>query len=440
MRLIFDKKYRLLILILIILIFLIKRFILKLNYSLAFFSGWTEDAYLWIHYALYLDNKTSLLLSNFYFTSSLGNIPAYVQGKLAPLFTLTILSFLKLFGSIKYYIYIIPILQILLISVFFKISEELKLSDDEELMALFSFIVSPYFLTLSYKIRPDNWAFLFASLAFYFALKNRYIITSFLYSISVFGYKIQFIYWFFILVYLLKSWKARIIFTTVFSFFGLIYFILIYLPINKNYPTLLEYLAMYNSQSLQFNFRYLLILTKIIGLLGLGTLAIMYLLNPINIFYLIKYHKISELFGSRSFHPQLITDLGFSHIWRFAKSSIFPFLKYIFILIIIVQALANSYYFYVDIKNTIIENKFYKKLEELSRNPQNTVCSYRRESNFFLRLYFPKRTNLGQFFSRTLEIRPDEKINCSIITYSEEKGFKTLKMIVTPTDTFIFTW
>jgi len=97
------------------------------------------------------------------------------------------------------------------------------------------------------------------------------------------------------------------------------------------------------------------------------------------------------------------------------SDALFNFSKFrgILRLALIFQISVNILFFLFDLRINLDSDKFYRKLEKITQNKNVKVCSYLRESNFYLYLFYPSRENLVYFFSR----RSYDYKNCDVITY-----------------------
>jgi len=135
------------------------------------------------------------------------------------------------------------------------------------------------------------------------------------------------------------------------------------------------------------------------------------LLDKAGCFQFIFYLRISEIIPSRSFNPII---LSFSSGYIYNN---FPKLKNLFRFILFLQIVINILFSLIDLKINLNTDKFYKKLEKISRDNSLKVCSFLRESNFYLYLFYPNRDNLVYFFSRrSVDVN---YLNCDILTYHD---------------------
>ena len=384
------------------------------KYTFSEFRGWSEDGFLWSYCALELSKKKNPdLIPNFHFqvgyVSNL-EIPAYLVGFLSPIFTLILFIFFKIFKSVypfHIFLFFISLLDFYLI---YKILKAFSISEESKIYALASIFFSPLFLIFSFKLRPDALALFFSLLSILFILRKKFIISSILFSISVFGFKIQSIIWIFFLLYLIRQVKGILLFLVFFSFSFIIWFYFFYLPISSKYPLLITYLLYSNTISvfdlkrLFLNQNYLISLAQIIGIFHIY--GILYLLGC---FQYIFYLRISEIIPPRSFNS-IILNFSFAHIYH--KLTKF---KNILKFILLFQITLNILFFLFDLRINLDNDRFYRKLERITRNENIKVCSYLRQSNFYLYLFHPNRENLIHFFSRRLS----NYKNCDVMTYHD---------------------
>ncbi|MEO0212461.1 MAG: hypothetical protein ABIL49_01105 [candidate division WOR-3 bacterium] len=217
---------------------------------------------------------------------------------------------------------------------------------------LLSSVLSPYILFSSLKVRPDTMAMLLSILSLYLALKNKPILSGISYGFSIFGFKIQFVVWLFILLFTNRKNILKFIFS-----FGLLFIVY--------YFFLLDFEKLTFFKSFGSNVSPLLDIHKNItyqtpySILGffsqLGFLYILGFLLP-----LFNYALILPPFPLRSLYSNFILNLSSGFLIEKSKN-----FKIMSILLFSIQLIILVYKFALDIRGLIIENKFYQKIYEL---------------------------------------------------------------------------
>lgn len=406
------KNFSIFFIVIYLLLIILKISLFK--YTFSEFRGRTEDAFLWSYCALELSKgRLPSLIPNFHFQVGYMNnteVPAYLVGYLSPGFTFLLFVFLKIFQDI--YMFYIFLFFVSLINLFliYKILKLFNVSDEAKILTFATILFSPMFLIFSFKLRPDQLSLLFALLSIFFILRKKIFISSILFSISVFGFKIQTIVWIFFLLYLIRNLKNSLIFLLIFFLSFATWFFSLYIPINSKYPMLISYLLYSNTihifdlKRIFLNYNYILNMVQLVGIFSIY--GIFYLIGCLQ--YII-YLRMTEIIPIRSFNS-IILNFSFAYIYDNFKK-----FRNLLRIILSLQITLNLLFFIFDLRVNSDTDKFYRKLEELTRNRNVKVCSYFRESNFYLHLFFPNRENLTYFFSRRLY---DYK-NCDVITYQE---------------------
>jgi len=376
--------------ILYLLVFLLKFIHFRYVYSSTIaLTGWNADAFLWSFVGKFLAEngfdweKLSSLFEG-YFSPTLSQAP--FQGLFAPLYTLIVFLVFKMGGnlaiirffSIVAYAFAFPLMDSILRRLNFRLFTRW--------MVLLAVFFNIYTLSLSFKVRPDNFAFVLALLSLYLALKGREISSAILFAASVLGFKVQMALWgyfiaYFILVF--HGWKKLVRFLLILGIVIALYFPY-YSWISDKLPRLAEHLSRYNLVPMGKAFETIPAwsLIHFVGLFGLGILAIFYIGGwlPVSRFVLHLRNKMIPLpFPARSHLPNFILDMGYGYFWEVAyRMRYLPAKILMFVALLGVLWMHVSYgikFFKADWQDTKTEDIFLREIKELSR--RGKVCSIR---------------------------------------------------------------
>ena len=352
-------------------------------------TGWNADAFLWGFVGKFfaengLNWKSLSSLFHGYFSPTLAQTP--FQGLFSPLFTLMVFLSFKLTGSIRLLWYSSLLGYALSFPIMDRILKRVGFSLLTRWLVLISVFFSIYTLSLSFKIRPDNFAFLSALLSIYLSIYGKPIPSAILFAIAALGFKVQMALWgYFIAYFLIVRYGVRKFLRFIFTL-GI--FLVIYTPyylwISGNLPNLSRHLSIYNLTLIYqaFDFIPAYSYVHLIGLMGLGILGLMYIVGwmPVSKFILHISSKMVPIpFPARSHMPNFLLDMGYGYLWeigrnlKFKPARILMFLFLSFILFLHVSF--GIKVLRADYIDTRIEDKFLKKIHEFSKNGR--VCSIR---------------------------------------------------------------
>ena len=377
-----------------ILLYLLLFFIKLLNFDYAFswsrsFGGWNGDAFFWSFagQVLALEGWTYLKELVSTFPKPFMQMP--FQGLLSPIYTLLVFIFYKLGLSLKFLWYTAIVIYGLSFYFMDRILKELGFSITGRFITLLAVFLSPYTLQLSFKLRPDNFAFVFALLGLFFILKNRHLIAGILFSISVFGFKIQLAGWIPIAVYFLfiadkRDLKKKLVSLAMFVMpivLAAISYLAWYTYLSDLLPLLIEKLKEANTihTRYMFNTYHKLNLLQLIGLIGLGLLGIIYLYSWLPVMKILTGKSlVPSPFPHRSLYSTFILEMGLGFMYEISKRfkkriSRIVMLSFLFGSIAVFSAWSIKS-FITDWKYAKIEDNFYRKIVQLSN--EGKVCSY----------------------------------------------------------------
>jgi len=274
--------------------------------------------------------------------------------ELTPIWNLVVMIFDMNFRAYWIMNFLIGILDIIFM---FLILKAFNFSNWTKSIILLSSVISPYMLFSSLKIRPDNLAFLFALISLYLSLRNKPILSAISFSFSIFGFKIQFLSWLFIILFFNRKHLIKFLITfLVFSFIYYIFFFdyqkfLFFGKFGTNASSLFEF---YKNITYQTPFSFLGFFSHI------GLLYILGILIPI--FY---NFSILPPFPLRSLYSNFILNLSGGFLLEKNK-----FFRKIGVLLFSLQLIILIYKFILDIWGLTIEDKTYKMVYNLKN-----VCS-----------------------------------------------------------------
>ncbi len=390
------KKPGILFAVLYLLLFLVKSIAFRYVYSSTIaITGWNADAFLWSFVGRFfaengLDwHKLSSLFEG-HFSPTLSQAP--FQGLFAPLYTLLVFLVFKLGGnldvvrflSIITYAFSFPVMDAILRRLGFRLLTRWLV-----LLAVFFNI---YTLSLSFKVRPDNFSFFLILLSTYLALDGRSVLSGIAFAASTLGFKVQMALWGYMIGYFILvryGWRRLTRFLLSVLLIVAVYFPY-YLWVSDQLPALSHHLSRYNLVSLSKSFEVIpsWSLVHFIGLFGLGLLALFYIGGwiPVSRFVLnLKGEMIPVPFPSRSHLSNFILDMGYGYLWEVAfRLRFLPSKALLMFVLSAILAVHISYgirFYRSDLRDTAAEDRFLQKIHEYSQ--RGKVCSIRSSKTSF---------------------------------------------------------
>ncbi len=423
-------------LILYLLLFLVRSISFRYVYSSTIaVTGWNADAFLWSFVGRFLAEngldwqKLSSLFDG-YFSPTLSGAP--FQGLFAPLYTLIVFLVFRAGGDID----VVRFLSILAYAFSFPVMDRiLKLLGFRPAvrwLVLLGIFFNIYTLSLSFKIRPDNFAFLAILLSTYLALRGRGMMSGLLFSASVLGFKVQMALWGYMIAYFIlwrHGWRQLLPFLLTVSVFVALY-LPYYLWISGHLPELSAHLSHYNLVPLNRAFASIpsWSILHFVGLFGLGLLALLYIGGwiPVSRFLLkMKGEMIPMPFPARSHLPNFILDLGYGYLWEVARRLKYKPSRILFLvflsLVMIVHVSSGLRFSIADHRDTAVEDRFLEKIHEYSNGGK--VCSFRSSRTSF---YIP--VPYLSLFYRSLNL-DDNPLREPEETYIKERSCDYLAFI-----------
>ena len=322
--------------------------------------------------------------------------------ELTPIWNLIVIIFDMNFRAYWIMNFLIGILDIIFM---YLIVKEFNFLNWTKNIILLSSVISPYMVFSSLKIRPDNLAFLFALISLYLSLKNKPILSAISFSFSIFGFKIQFLTWFFVILFFNR--KRLIKFLITFFLFGFAYYLfffdyekfIFFGRFGTNVSNVFEF---YKNITYQTPFPFLGFFSHI------GLLYMLGILMPI--FY---NFSIFPPFPLRSLYSNFILNLSAGFLLEKNK-----FFRKIGILFLIIQLVILIYKFILDIWGLKIENNLYKTIYNLKY-----VCS--REFPAEIYVYHKKVENCKFFLISKGALHNSDILDLEKykIIYQVPKGF-----------------
>ncbi len=382
--------------VLYLLLFLGKSIAFRYVYSSTIaITGWNADAFLWSFVGRFfaengLDwDKLSSLFEG-HFSPTLSQAP--FQGLFAPLYTLIVFLAFKLGGNLDVvrflslitYAFSFPVMDAILRRLGFRLLTRWLV-----LLAVFFNI---YTLSLSFKVRPDNFSFFLILLSTYLALGGRAVLSGITFVASTLGFKVQMALWGYMIAYFILvryGWKRLAGFVL-----SVLALVAVYLPyylwVSGQLPALSSHLSRYNLVPLNRAFEVIpsWSLLHLVGLFGLGLLAIFYIGGwiPVSRFVLhLKGEMIPVPFPSRSHLPNFILDMGYGYLWEVAYRLRYVPSKILLIsvlsTILAARVLQGARIYWSDLRDTATEDRFLRKIHEYAQ--KGKVCSIRSARTSF---------------------------------------------------------
>ncbi len=377
-------------------LFLVKSAFFRYVYSSTIaITGWNADAFLWSFVGKFLAengldwHKLSSLFEG-YFSPTLSQAP--FQGLFAPLYTLIVFLTFEFGGDLD----VIRFLSIVAYALSFPIMDAILRRLGFRLitrwLVLLGIFFNIYTLSLSFKVRPDNFAFILMLVSVYMALSGRAVLSGIFFVASTLGFKVQMALWGYAVAYFIlvnRGWRrvARFV-LTVLAF--LILYLPYYLWISNQLPALSGHLTRYNLVPLNRAFEIIpsWSIVHFVGLFGLGLLALFYIGGwiPISRFVLnLKGEMIPVPFPSRSHLPNFLLDMGYGYLWEVARRMKYGPSRILLMLLLSVTLFTHVLYgvrfLGSDFRDTAVEDKFLRKVEEYAE--RGRVCSIRSSRTSF---------------------------------------------------------
>ncbi len=423
-----------------LLLFLTKVILFDFAYSWSKSAGgWNGDAFFW-NFSGYMLSKLGFNWERFsslfssYFPESLMQMP--FVGLLSPAYTLLTALAYKLGMNAE----VLRILSILCYMLSFILMERILLafgiSKVGRLLVILMVFFNPYTLFLSFKLRPDNFAFFLSILSLYLATKGRALSSSLAFSIGVFGFKIQTLGWVVFHVFFLAKRSSRklILFLSVFLISALLYN-MYYRYILDHLPLLSKKLRWSNTLFLKdaFDTIHVFNIAQLVGFIGLGIFALSIVGFWLAVFIATTGKKLlPHMFPPRSHSSNFVFEMGLGFMYEtFRKVGYKParIVGITFLILLVGFQMKNMLWAFVhDWRETSREERFYRKIVELSTHEK--VCSFMYVSTQYLRM-FVENENLELVPLSSPELEEMDTRGCRYVAVFVSHGVKEVQWFST---------